>query len=286
MATFHMRYPGGLSKAVTFSYDDGVEQDIRLVEILDKNGLKGTFNINTDSFAPEGKVWPAGQVHRRMSPSQTLALFKDSPHEVAVHTLTHPFLEQLPANMATYEIINDRVNIEDMFGTVCRGMAYPFGFTYSPDSQETVDILKACGIVYARTTSCTENLNFPSDWLRLKPTCHHNSKQLLAHADKLVNEKCARAPWLLYVWGHSYEFESDNNWDVMETFAEKVGGKADIWYATNIEIFDYALAYKQLCFSAKGDRVYNPTSYELFFYNSRNQKSYSVKPGETIRIEE
>ena len=50
MPTFHLRYPGGLAKAVTFSYDDGVEQDIRLVEIFNKNGIKGTFNINTGSI--------------------------------------------------------------------------------------------------------------------------------------------------------------------------------------------------------------------------------------------
>ena len=99
MATFHLRYPGGLSKAITFSYDDGVEQDIRLVEIFDKNGIKGTFNINTGSFAEEGTVYKPGVVHRRMTKKQTYELFANSSHEVAVHTLNHPFLEQLPANM-------------------------------------------------------------------------------------------------------------------------------------------------------------------------------------------
>lgn len=281
MPTFHMRYPGGLSKAVTFSYDDGVVQDMRLVEILDKHGLKGTFNLNTSSFGP-GKVnWSS----RRMTAEQIVALFKNSPHEVAVHTLNHPFLEQLPPNMATYEVLGDRKNIEDIFGTVCRGMAYPFGFSFSADSQETVDILKACGILYARTTAPSLSLNFPTDWLRLKPTCHHKSDKLNDLADKLLNESCTRAPWLLYVWGHSYEFDDNDNWDLIENFAEKISGRDDIWYATNIEIFGYAEAYKQLKFSTAGDRVYNPTCYELFFCDSRAGKSYSVKPGETVEIE-
>ena len=285
MATLHMRYPGGLSKALTFSYDDGVEQDIRLVDIFDKYGLKGTFNINTGSFAPEGKVYPAGQVHRRMTEKQTVALFKNSNHEVAVHTLTHPFLEQLPSHMVVNEVLNDRINIETLLGAVCRGMAYPFGFTFSPDSQETVDVLKSCDIVYSRTTTSSLSLNFPTDWLRLKPTCHHNHEKLDELTDKFLNEKPTRAPYLFYVWGHSYEFEEKNNWDRIETFCERVSGKDDVWYATNIEIFDYALAYRSLRFSVKGDRVFNPTCYEIFFFDSRAGKEYSVKPGETLELQ-
>ena len=281
MATFHVRYPGGLSKAVTFSYDDGVEQDIKLVEIFDKYGMKGTFNINTGSFAEEGHVYPKGHIHRRMSKKQTYELFTNSPHEVAVHTLTHPFLEQLPTNMVIDEVLNDRANIEEMFGTIIRGMAYPFGTT----SDAVVDALRMCGIVYSRTTKTTNSLELTKeDWLKLPATCHHNSASLNDLADKLINESPARAPWLLYVWGHSYEFESNDNWNVIENLCEKLSGKPDTWYATNIEIFDYLNAYKSLVFSTKGDMVYNPTSTELFFFDSRNHKNYSVKPGETKNL--
>lgn len=47
-----LRYPGGLTKALTFSYDDGVEQDMRLVKLLDDHGMKGTFNLNSGLFYP------------------------------------------------------------------------------------------------------------------------------------------------------------------------------------------------------------------------------------------
>ena len=46
----------GKKKAVTFSFDDGVTQDIRLIEILNKYGLKGTFNLNSGLMAKEKKV--------------------------------------------------------------------------------------------------------------------------------------------------------------------------------------------------------------------------------------
>ena len=97
MANMIMRFPGGLPKALTLSYDDGVEQDIRLIEIAEKYGIKGTFNLNSGCYPPEGHTWPAGQIHRRMTESQVSALYK-APHEVAVHTLTHPDLTQLPEN--------------------------------------------------------------------------------------------------------------------------------------------------------------------------------------------
>ena len=282
MATFHVRYPGGLSKAVTFSYDDGVEQDIRLVEIFDKYGLKGTFNINTGSFAPEGTVYKPGVVHRRMTKKQTYELFANSNHEVAVHTISHPFLEQLPSNMVLEEVLSDRKNIEEMFGKVTRGMAYPFGTT----SDSVVDALRMCGILYSRTTKATLSLELPKeDWLRLPASCHHNSEKLNELSDKIINEKPTRAPWLLYVWGHSYEFESDNNWNVIEALCEKISNKPDIWYATNIEIFEYITAYKSLIFSVSGDMVYNPTSTKVFFYNSRTNKNYSVAPGEHKKLD-
>ncbi len=280
MPPLHMRYPGGLAKAVTFSYDDGVIQDIRLVDIFNRNALRGTFNINSSAFDSEQKDWVAP----RLTYEQALALFSNTPHELAVHTLSHPCLEQLPTNMAAYEVLKDRQSIEDMFGTICRGMAYPFGFSFGANSAATVDVLRNCGILYSRTTAASHNLAFPSDWLRLKPTCHHNSPRLDEMGDKLLHEAPVRAPWLLYVWGHSYEFDEDNNWETMEQFAQKIGGHDDIWYATNLEIFEYAEDYRRLCFSNKGDRVYNPTARELFFHHSYTKKGYSVKPGETIEL--
>ena len=34
-------------KAITFSYDDGIESDRKLVEIFNRYGMKCTFNLNT-----------------------------------------------------------------------------------------------------------------------------------------------------------------------------------------------------------------------------------------------
>ena len=261
---------------MTLSYDDGVDQDIRLIEIMKKYGLKGTFNLNSGKYAPEGTVYPAGRIHRPMPKSMALELYRNSGMEVAVHGLTHPYLEQLPSNLCTYEVMQDRINLEADYGTIIRGMAYPFG-TYSDD---VVATLKQCGIVYARTVESTEKFNIPTDWLRLPATCHHNNPRLMELAHKFVENAGKRGPALFYLWGHSYEFEDHDNWNVIEEFAEYIGGREEIWYATNIEIYDYIAAYNQLIFSMDGTKVYNPTCTELYF--ETKSAVYSVKPGETL----
>ncbi len=97
-----------------------------------------------------------------------------------------------------------------------------------------------------------------------------------------VESTSRRHPMLFYLWGHTYEFEEQNNWYVIEEFAEYIGNRADIWYATNIEIFDYVSAFNQLIFSMDQKKVYNPAAIELFFES--NQQIFSVKSNEMIMI--
>ncbi len=280
MAQLFMRYPGGKAKALTFSYDDGVEQDIKFIEILDKYGLKGTFNINSGRFSPEGKVFAEGQIHRPMTEKRVRELYSDSGHEVAVHALTHTFLEQLPPERIAYEVIKDRENLESLFGCIVRGMAYPYG-TFS---DEVVNVLKACGIVYSRTTQVTKKFDLPKDWLRLAATCHHNEPGLMDLAKTFVDMKIAAksAPKLFYVWGHTYEFEGKDNWNVIEEFAEFIGNRDDIWYATNIDIYEYAKDFESLVYSVDGSIVKNPTAREIWYI--LDGKVSSIKPGETKRV--
>lgn len=277
MSSVFMRFPGGKEKALTLSYDDGVEQDARLIEIMKQYGLKGTFNINSGYYAPEGTKYPEGQIHRRMTRKQCIQLYQESGMEVAVHGLTHPFLDQLPVGQCTYEVLQDRRNLEEDFGVIVRGMAYPFG-TYN---DSVVNTLKQCGIVYARTVESTERFDIPEDWLRLPATCHHNNPRLKELAREFVESDRNRAPGLFYLWGHSYEFEADNNWNVIEEFAQYMGGREEIWYAANIEIYDYIYAYRQLVTSTDGSQIYNPTASTL--YLKVNEESVSIAPGQTYR---
>ncbi|MBQ8606365.1 MAG: polysaccharide deacetylase family protein [Clostridia bacterium] len=274
----YMKLKDGKSKVLTLSYDDGVIQDIRLIGILDKYGIKGTFNINTGSYFPEDKTRETPRGRLKLSESQKLYI--NSGHEVATHALTHAFLEELRPDEVITEIITDRKNIEAQYGSFARGHAYPYG-SYS---DEVVDCLAKCGICYARTVKSTGKFDFPENWLKLHPTCHHNSPELMTLANKFIDitSKYPFENWMFYLWGHSYEFDNDDNWDVIENFAKTVGGRDDIWYATNIEIYDYVKAYESLQTTVDNSLVHNPTATDVWFVH--NKITYCVKAGETIRI--
>ena len=274
MSGMFMRFPKGRAKALTLSYDDGTEQDIRLIRIMNQNGLKGTFNLNSGRFAPEGTVYPPEEFHRKMTVRQVKEVYTDSGHEVAVHGLTHPFLEKLPESMAMWELLKDRENLENTFRTIVRGMAYPFGTC----NDTVVECLKKAGLVYGRTTISSHSFDIPADWFRLQATCHHNDPELMPLVRKFIEEMPAREPWMFYLWGHSFEFETGDNWEVIEEFAAFAGGHEDVWYATNIQIHDYVQAYWRLEFSVDGRQVYNPTVTELFF--EKDGEMYSIQPGE------
>jgi len=89
-------------------------------------------------------------------------------------------------------------------------------------------------------------------------------------------------PMLFYMWGHSWEFARDDSWDKMKRFAETMGGRDDIWYATNIEIFDYISAYRSLRFNVDMEFVENPTATDVYFM--WHGKIFCVKGGESIEL--
>lgn len=76
--------------------------------------------------------------------------------------------------------------------------------------------------------------------------------------------------YMMYVWGHSYEFGRDNNWDVMERFCEMTGNRDDIWYATNIEYVNYMEAAKRLIYAYDSSFVYNPNAVSVWISINNN----------------
>ena len=275
MASYFMRFPGDKPKALTLSYDDNVCADVRLVEIMKKHGLKGTFNINSGQYSPEGSV---GDVlhcgHRRLTLRESQELHRDGTMEIACHGVTHPFLEQLPEPLCVKEVYEDRLNLERNYGRMVRGIAYPFGTS----SDRVVEILKGCGICYARDAEATEKFDLPTDWYHWKGTCRHSSPRLMELAKRFAEDKRHWSPMLFYLFGHSYEFEDSGSWHIIEEFAAYMGGRDDIWYATNIEIYDYVQAFRRLVFSADGRTAYNPSGTTLFIRTGRGH--FAVRPGE------
>ena len=220
----------GKKKAVTFSYDDGVTQDRRLVEMMNAYGVKGTFNLNSgiQSYA---NVWQhqKGLLIHRMNAEGLKELYQG--HEIAVHCLTHADLPKFDEETIRNEIMEDKKNLEERFGQPVVGMAYPFG-TYN---DTVVDIVRSCGIRYSRTVDRTGTFELPKEPLTLNPTCHHNDADVMELIDRFLASD-SDEPQLFYLWGHSYEFDVEQNWDLMEEILKKLSGHEEIYYGTNSEV--------------------------------------------------
>jgi len=279
MKTVYMRYPGWRGKALTLSYDDGVEQDRKFIEIIDKAGLKCTFNLNSNKLYDVPQQFEPGRIHRVMTKKAAVELYRNSGHEVAAHMLDHPFPPHIAPAIAVAQIFEDRKNLEEMFGVEVRGMAYPYG----QYSDTVVEIAKQCGIVYSRTTVSTERFDLPTDWLRMPATCHHKNPRLMELTEKFLVQKVDRLPMLFYLWGHTYEFEGDDNWHVIEEFCDRIGHNDSVWYATNIEVYDYIEAYRALRYTADGAKVFNPTCIPVYIDVSDGSR-HVVIPGQWVEL--
>jgi len=279
MSKLFVRFPGFRDKAVTLSYDDGVRQDKRLISIMQKYGLKGTFNINSGQFSDKYEGVEKG----RMTLEEAKELYLNSGMEVAVHGYKHLSLGEVDTAVAMNDVITDRRELEKHFGGLITGMAYANGSA----GDDAVEILRLAGIDYSRTTVPTEKFDLPNDWLRLPATCHHNNPRLMELAESFLaphprNYYWAIRPKLFYLWGHSYEFDNNDNWEVIERFAEFIGGKEDVWYATNGEIYKYLKAADSIRFSVDGKSVYNPSA--ITVYINYIGTEVSIAPGETVSL--
>lgn len=259
------RFPNGVSKAVTFSFDDGRDHDRRLVAMMNQYGLKGTFHLNS------GFIGREGYIHA----SEIAELYNG--HEVSAHTVGHPFLEQSPDDQIADEILTDRRALEEQAGYPVRGMSYPFG-SYN---DRVVAMLPVLGIEYARTTQSHGGFSLPNDPLRWHPTCHH--KAIVETTERFLASKPRYSRMeLLFVWGHSYEFENDSNWELVDQTGKLLGGNDSIWHATMAEIIAYQRALDALRFSVDRRFVNNPSAIDVWF--SAEDNVVKVSAGETVRL--
>lgn len=265
-------FPNGKTKVLTMSYDDGKLSDERLVAIFNKYGIKGTFNLNFSllNCGDPGRV-PLDRL---------LDVYRG--HEIATHTLSHPVIARCPAPQIYREILEDKKGWESITGAPVRGHAYPCGSF----SEEVKRIFKDAGIVYGRTVRETLDFELPTDWMEWDSTCHHTNPMLMDLAKTFVAFNKPEYLKMMYVWGHSYEFDDDSNWDKIEEFCAYVGGRQDIWYATNIEIRDYMDAYDRLQFAADESFAYNPNAIDLWVAVGMKMKPVKIPAGCTVKLDE
>ncbi len=223
-------------KAVTFSYDDGVVQDIRFIELLNKYGLKCTFNLNSGLLSKKGMLTVNGKrvCHYKLHKEDIKSIYEG--HEVAAHTLTHPNLTECDENEIIRQVEEDRLNLSDIVGYDVVGMAYPCGGVNN--DERVAEIIKNnTGIKYSRTITENGSFDLQQNLFRFNPTVGHTDfENLMSLGEKFIDLK-AETPKIFYVWGHSYELDCDTSfWFKIEEFFKLISNRDDIFYGTNKEV--------------------------------------------------
>ncbi len=227
----------GKKKAVTFSFDDGVAQDRKAIEILDKYGLKATFNLNSGLAGADGSMdLPnGGRVERFICKKEDIKeLYKN--HEVAVHTVTHALLPSLSDERVVEEVKKDQETLSKWVGYDVVGMAYPCA---PPNCDERVAKLIADNtkVQYARDFYSTHSFDMQENLYLFKPTVYWGEDCLFELAEKFIALK-TEEPKTFYIWGHTYEADIDGiiDWERFESFCKLISGKEDIFYGTNKQV--------------------------------------------------
>ena len=229
---------GGKMKALTFSFDDAVRQDVKMIEILNKYGLKGTFNLNSGRLGMEGtKEWEGRKINTdKIKPEDIKYVYEG--HEISSHTVDHPGLVLMEDDEVIRQVEECRLALSDLAGYEVVGFAYPGGKWTLYDERVKNLVKDRTGCKYARITLPTLSYDLPEDLFELRGTAcfSRNFDDLLNIGQKFLELKTDK-PQLFYLWGHGYELDmGDGRWEVFEEFCKMMGGHDDIFYGTNAEV--------------------------------------------------
>lgn len=225
----------GRHKALTFSYDDGVEQDVRLIELFDRYAMKATFNLNSGLLGQK-RTLIRNDVpvrHDKIAPEKVRACYQN--HEVAAHTVTHPNLTALSDAQVLAQVRDDQAALSALCGYDVCGMAYPGGGV-NYNAHVAALIARHTSLRYCRTTVCTGGFAPEQDLSQLRPTVYHLDIDEMFRLGEQFLRLDAKTDQIFYVWGHSYEFDAWDFWDRFEDFLRLMHGRDDIFYGTNRQV--------------------------------------------------
>lgn len=256
--TIKRLYKNGYTKAFNITYDDGILQDVRFIELLNRYGLKGTFNLNSGLMQDEF-VWTheTGLDVKRLSVDEVRHLY--DRHEAASHTLTHPyFSEETSVEKIMHEMTEDKQNLETIFEKDISGFALPFNYFDS----NLANCAKAAGFKYCRISDESLDYDWHKEPYQWKASMFHLNENLPEFIENFCQTQQELA--LCQISGHSYDLDVYNMWEEIEQLYAKVAQQKDVWFAAHIELAEYLEAMKQVKTDENG-RLYNPTNVRLWF---------------------
>ncbi len=264
-------YPYGKKKAFNVTYDDGVVQDIRFVELLNRYQLKGTFNLNSALLENEFEwIHESGYVVKRLKTENAISLY--TGHEIASHTLTHPYMGSLTKEEILNELSKDKANLERLFGRDIKGFAVPFDYY----SELIALCVKECGFEYARISEESHSFSPQQDFYKWRATVFHSDDKLWDLTQQFVETDDELA--LFQIVGHSYDLDIENKWDILERIFALIRKQKDVLPMTTIEIIDYLKAMSRA--EITREYIQNNSTVSLWF--AINDTVCEVKTNEKL----
>lgn len=210
-------------------WDDGVEDDIRLGEILRKHGARASFNLNPGLHGEErGNEWR----YQGTKPVRKLALRElvdaYAGFTIANHSMTHPHATRIPLERWRAEVVDARARLQDWFGQPVEGFVYPYG----DFNAATAEVVHEAGHVYARATGSATPCLPVEDLMVLRPDCH-----ALAEDFWMRYEQAKATPaGVFYFWGHSYELVTGEQWRGFDEKIARIAADPDACWADLVDV--------------------------------------------------
>ena len=269
----YFTFPDWKRRAVSFSYDDAHVADRRLVATLNAHGLKGSFNISA------ARLGQASYLSR----DEVRTLY--AGHEVASHGYDHLHLAHLAPAQMRAELLDGRHALEDLLGHPVTGYASAYG----EHTAATMEAMREAGFAYARPTTVTRAFQIPEDPIRWQASTHHQHDAVALARAFLDNSAWGGRLLFLNVWGHSYEFDRNDNWELLEELCSLFDGRDDVWAATNLEVCAYREACRNVRITLDGRVVRNLSSVTLYArwgddHGTENAVDVVLPPGREVRL--
>ena len=199
-------------KYFLLSFDDGTVHDRRFVDLLNRYGIKGTFNQNSGL---EDFVWHYCDRFpvRRQRLSRTVEQYRG--HEVASHTLTHPWLDTLTPPQLSREVGEDCRALKGIFGLEEIG----FGVPFTACEEREIRIIRKF-VRYIRLSEFSDSFAPPADPYHIPIHALYNQPDV---KERIAAFSESDLPVSLFVMaGHSYELEALDHWEYMDALLQYI----------------------------------------------------------------
>jgi len=213
-------------------WDDGVVDDIRLIEILRLHDAKASFNLNMGRHPvvpPTGWNYHDVKQVRQLALGELIPIYEGFP--IANHTFSHPHLTRISYEEAEREIREGRDSLEQHFGRAVKGFAYPFGDT----NAAVGEMVKAAGHVYARTCDTAEKVYPPADPMDFRASCHFLDPAFWEKYEQVKNDGN-----VFYFWGHSYEMVTEADWQDFDSKIRRITEDSEAEWVELPDLFDHS----------------------------------------------